>query len=75
VTGTINLGADRNPSGKKLVIVEVKNGELTLKASVDPAGQTGGAAATGTAVGAPTSTTDTTGTTGSVPSTSTTRTQ
>lgn len=76
VTGTINLGADRNPSGKKLVIVEVKNGELTLKASVDPAGQSGGAAAaTGTAAAAPTDTTDTTGTTGSVPSTSTTRTQ
>jgi len=39
VTGTINLGPDRNPQGKKLVIVEVKGGELTLKASVDPSGQ------------------------------------
>ena len=39
VTGTINLGTDRNPQGKKLVIVEVKNGQLALKASVDPATQ------------------------------------
>jgi len=39
VTGTINLGPDRNPQGKKLVIVEVKGGQLTLKASVDPSGQ------------------------------------
>ncbi|HUP60576.1 MAG TPA: ABC transporter substrate-binding protein [Thermoanaerobaculia bacterium] len=38
VTGTINLGPDRNPQGKDLVIVEVKNGELTLKASVGPSG-------------------------------------
>ena len=40
VTGTITLGPDRNPVGKKLVVLEVKNGQLTLKASVDPAGQT-----------------------------------
>jgi branched-chain amino acid transport system substrate-binding protein len=70
VTGTINLGADRNPEGKKLVIVEVKGGQLTLKASVDPVSQSGANTA-----GGATSTTDTTGTTGSVPSTSTTRTQ
>jgi branched-chain amino acid transport system substrate-binding protein len=51
VTGTINLGADRNPEGKKLVIVEVRNGELALKASVDPAAQSaGGAAQTDTTV-------------------------
>ncbi|HEX8171168.1 MAG TPA: ABC transporter substrate-binding protein [Thermoanaerobaculia bacterium] len=76
VTGTINLGADRNPQGKKLVIVEIKNGQLALKASVDPAAQGGGAAAPAT--GTATSTTDTTGTTGStgsVPTTATTRTQ
>jgi branched-chain amino acid transport system substrate-binding protein len=72
VTGTINLGADRNPQGKKLVIVEIKNGQLALKASVDPSGQSDNAAS---AQGAPTSTTDTTGTTGAVPATATTRTQ
>src|SRR5688500_4174961 len=71
VTGTINLGADRNPQGKKLVVVEVKNGQLVLKASVDPSGQSDSGAST---QGAPTSTTDTTGTTGSVPATATTRT-
>ncbi len=38
VTGTITLGPDRNPVGKKLVIVEIKNGQLTLKATVEPAG-------------------------------------
>lgn len=50
VTGTINLGPDRNPQGKKLVIVEVRDGKLALKASVDPATQGGAApAATDTA--------------------------
>ncbi|HEX2122115.1 MAG TPA: ABC transporter substrate-binding protein [Thermoanaerobaculia bacterium] len=44
VTGTINLGPDRNPIGKKLVIVEIRNKQLALKASVDPATQGGGAA-------------------------------
>jgi branched-chain amino acid transport system substrate-binding protein len=72
VTGTINLGADRNPEGKKLVIVEIKNGALALKSSVDPSGQSDTGASP---QGAPTSTTDTTGTTGSVPATATTRTQ
>ena len=38
VTGTINLGPDRNPEGKTLVIVEVKNGQLALKAKVAPEG-------------------------------------
>jgi len=47
VTGTINLGPDRNPEGKTLVIVEVKNGALALKAKVEPAGA-GAAPATGT---------------------------
>jgi branched-chain amino acid transport system substrate-binding protein len=55
VTGNITLGADRNPQGKKLVIVEVKNGQLALKASVEPDQPT--APATGT-----TATTATTGT-------------
>lgn len=47
VTGTINLGPDRNPQGKTLVIVEVKNGELALKAKVSPTDGASGAA-TGT---------------------------
>ena len=63
VTGTINLGPDRNPAGKDLVIVEVTNGDLALKARVTPTG-TSAAATTGT-----------TETTGSVPTTATTRTQ
>ncbi|HEX6178569.1 MAG TPA: ABC transporter substrate-binding protein [Thermoanaerobaculia bacterium] len=61
VTGTINIGPDRNPSGKKLVIVEIRNGDLALKDSVDPAGATTGAATT---TGATTTGTTTTGTTG-----------
>jgi branched-chain amino acid transport system substrate-binding protein len=31
VTGTITLGPDRNPQGKDLVIVEIRNGQLALK--------------------------------------------
>ena len=34
VTGTITIGADRNPQGKDLVIVEVRNGQLVLKDKV-----------------------------------------
>ncbi len=34
VTGTITLGPDRNPVGKKLVIVEIKGGQLVLKGTV-----------------------------------------
>ncbi|HKR65502.1 MAG TPA: ABC transporter substrate-binding protein [Thermoanaerobaculia bacterium] len=63
VTGTINLGADRNPQGKKLVIVEVKGGQLSLKASVDPTTQ--GGAATTPATGSATGTATTTATTSS----------
>jgi branched-chain amino acid transport system substrate-binding protein len=50
VTGTINIGPDRNPVGKKLVIEEIKNGQLVLKASVEPTGAAaaGAPAATGT---------------------------
>jgi branched-chain amino acid transport system substrate-binding protein len=40
VTGTINIDAQRNATGKKLVIEEIKNGQLTLKATIDPS--TGG---------------------------------
>jgi branched-chain amino acid transport system substrate-binding protein len=38
VTGTITLGPDRNPVGKKLIIEEIKNGQLTMKATVEPQG-------------------------------------
>lgn len=47
VTGNITLGPDRNPIGKKLVVLEIRNGTTALKAVVDPAG--GAAPATGTA--------------------------
>jgi branched-chain amino acid transport system substrate-binding protein len=46
VTGVINLGPDRDPIGKKLVVLEIKDGQLVLKATVDPASE--GAAATAT---------------------------
>ncbi len=36
VTGTITLGPDRNPINKKIVIEEVKNGQLTLRKSIEP---------------------------------------
>jgi len=48
VTGEINLGPDRNPVGKTLVIVEVKGGQLTLKAKVAPAGTAPATGTTGT---------------------------
>jgi branched-chain amino acid transport system substrate-binding protein len=44
VTGVITLGPDRNPVGKKLVVLEIKNGQTVLKAVVDPAAEAGGAA-------------------------------
>jgi branched-chain amino acid transport system substrate-binding protein len=37
VTGTINIGPERTATGKQLVIEEIKNGQLTLKATIDPA--------------------------------------
>ena len=37
VTGMITLGPDRNPIGKKLVILEIKDGQTVLKDVVDPA--------------------------------------
>jgi branched-chain amino acid transport system substrate-binding protein len=39
VTGIITLGPDRNPIGKKLVIVEVRNADLALKATILPEGE------------------------------------
>ena len=77
VTGNITLGPDRDPVGKKLVIVEVKGGQLTLKATFDPmaAANAAAAPATGTATTGTTGTaatgttgTATTGTTGTTTS-------
>ena len=52
VTGNITLGPDRNPIGKKLVVLQIQNGQLALKDVVDPmAGDAApAAAATDTAV-------------------------
>jgi branched-chain amino acid transport system substrate-binding protein len=36
VTGIINMGPDRNPVDKKLVVLEIRNGITTLAATVDP---------------------------------------
>jgi len=36
VTGTISLGPDRNPVGKKLVILEVDGGKLALARTLSP---------------------------------------
>jgi branched-chain amino acid transport system substrate-binding protein len=36
VTGTITIGPTRDAIGKKLVIEEIKGGQLTLKATVEP---------------------------------------
>ena len=61
VTGMITIGPDRNPVGKKLVIVEIKNGALTLKSTVEAEGGAPPPAAPATSTAAPA----TTGTTGS----------
>jgi branched-chain amino acid transport system substrate-binding protein len=60
VTGTINLGPDRNPVGKKLVVLEVKNGTTVLKAVVDPMAGSAPAAGTTTASATDTAATATT---------------
>lgn len=70
VTGTVNLGADRNPAGKKLVVLEIRNGQTVLKATIDPAAGGSVQPATGTAA----ATTDTSST-GNAPSTGTAVTQ
>ncbi len=46
VTGMINLGPDRNPIGKKLAILEIRNGTTILKGVVDPAAPAAPATAT-----------------------------
>jgi branched-chain amino acid transport system substrate-binding protein len=48
VTGTITLGPDRNPIGKKIVIEEIKNGQLTVKATFQPQPNASAGAATAT---------------------------
>lgn len=45
ITGTITLGRDRNPINKKLVVLEIKDGKLVLRATVDPAADAAKAAA------------------------------
>ena len=44
VTGNITLGPDRNPVGKKIVIEEIKNQQLTLRTTIDPTAPAGGSA-------------------------------
>lgn len=75
VTGMINLGPDRNPIGKKLAVLEIKNGQLTLKATVDPMAGAAGAVTDTTATNAGTTATTDSSSTGTAPSTATTRTQ
>jgi branched-chain amino acid transport system substrate-binding protein len=36
VTGNITLGPDRNPVGKKIVVIAIKDGQLTLAMTIDP---------------------------------------
>jgi branched-chain amino acid transport system substrate-binding protein len=67
VTGMITLGPDRDPIGKKLVVLQVKDGQLILKDTVDPM------ASAAPAAGATTTNTDTSST-GNAPSTATART-
>ncbi len=45
VTGKITLGPDRNPIGKKLVVLQIDKGQLALKDVVDPNAPAGGAPA------------------------------
>jgi len=61
VTGMITLGPDRNPIGKKIVIVGIQNGRLALRQTIDPSAQKG-ATPVATATSAPTDTTATTAT-------------
>ena len=56
VTGNITLGPDRNPIGKKLVVLQITNGQLALKDVVDPAAGSA-PAATATTASADTSST------------------
>ncbi|HVR40349.1 MAG TPA: ABC transporter substrate-binding protein, partial [Thermoanaerobaculia bacterium] len=48
VTGNITLGPDRNPIGKRLVVLEIRNGQLVQKGVVDPSASAAPATATTT---------------------------
>jgi branched-chain amino acid transport system substrate-binding protein len=48
VTGAITIGPERNAIGKKLVIEEIRNGQLTLKATVEASGSDAAPPATAT---------------------------
>ncbi|HET7704660.1 MAG TPA: ABC transporter substrate-binding protein [Thermoanaerobaculia bacterium] len=56
VTGVITLGPDRNPIGKKLAILEVRNGDVVLKDTFEPAGSSAAPATTTATTTAPTTT-------------------
>ena len=58
MTGVITLGPDRNPIGKKIIIEEIKNGQLTLRKTIDP--NAGGATPAATATSESTATSGTT---------------
>ena len=62
VTGRITLGPDRNPIGKKLVVEQIKDGQLTLLDTIDPSGAAA-APATTTTTGSAATTTGATSTT------------
>lgn len=68
VTGNITLGPDRNPTNKKLVVLEIKDGQLKLRTSIDPgksAASQGTPDASSTAAGATTNNQTATSTGGS----------
>lgn len=48
VTGSITLGPDRNAVGKKVVIEEIRNGQLVLKSTVEPGAEGAGTAPSAT---------------------------
>jgi branched-chain amino acid transport system substrate-binding protein len=56
VTGVITLGPDRNPIGKKLAILEIKNGTTILKGTVDPNAAAAGTSGTATGTSGTTAT-------------------
>ncbi|MCU1348563.1 MAG: receptor family ligand-binding protein [Acidobacteria bacterium] len=59
VTGKITLGPDRNPIGKRLVVEQIKDGQLVLLDTIDPSGEANAAAAAATATTGTTATTAT----------------
>ncbi|HYH10114.1 MAG TPA: ABC transporter substrate-binding protein [Thermoanaerobaculia bacterium] len=75
VTGSVTLGPDRNPIGKKLVVLEIRNGNTVLKDVVDPSAGSAPAATDTSATNAGTTTSTDTSATGTAPNTGTARTQ